>query len=136
MLGSGRKEDHMHYHRVVPFQGSQSHLTEYIQGGCSAGLRWCRRRGRRRRGRRSRQLRGKRTAEEGHRHSRGEDRQLSNESILCSQIPISLGINEELKCGSLDSIFQICCEIINPGKRQQADPAYPFFVNWVPIHFL
>jgi len=41
----------MYYHRVVPFQGSQSHLTEYIQGGCCAGLQWCRHQGRRQRGR-------------------------------------------------------------------------------------
>ena len=33
-----------------------------------------------------------RTAKEGRRHSRCEDWLLSNESLLCSQIPISLGI--------------------------------------------
>jgi len=67
----------------------------------------------------------------------------SRNGVLCGtrvvagwlQIAITLRVDEELECGSLDSVRQICCEIVNPGKRQQPNPACSLFVNGVPIGF-
>jgi hypothetical protein len=62
---------------------------------------------------------GERTAEEGRRHSRREDWLLSNESILCSQIPISLGIHDKLRSRRTHSIFETIGEEVNPGEWKQ-----------------
>src|SRR5678809_132547 len=52
-----------------------------------------------------------------------------------NETTITLRIDEKLHRGSLDSLRQICCEIVNPGKRQQPDPACPLLANGVPIGF-